>query len=231
MEYKAAFKNRNVQYETAVEKHDGVLRQEFETAVAALDLKPSETLVNIPSGGNPLYTHIDPSLNIHYIPFEPMKDHSEFSNIPLPSNSIDKIITLASFHHVHREREDTLKEFHRILKPSGMLVIADVIEGTKQAEWLNGFVNEYNPNGHNGLFLTQSDTTLAQKTGFKVECCIHTYDWLFKSDEQAVNFTKNLFGLNLLQDDTLLLQALKDRLDYKDCKFEWQIMYMKCIKK
>jgi len=230
MDYKAAFKNREEQYENTVEEHDGVLRQEFQTAIDTLDLKLGETLVNIPSGGNPLYKYINPSLNIHYIPFEPLKDHSEFSNIPLSSNSIDKIITLASFHHVQEEREDTLREFHRILQPGGMLVIADVIDGTKQAYWLNGFVNDYNPNGHKGLFLTNSDVTLAENTGFKVEYCTHTYDWSFKSDEQAVNFTKNLFGLNLLHNDTLLLQALKDILDFKDCKFEWQLMYMKCTK-
>lgn len=230
MEYKIAFTNREEQYVEAVEKHEHVLRFEFETAVKALELKSGETIVNIPSGGNPLYKYIDPCLNIHYIPFEPIKDNSEFSRIPLVSNSIDKIITLASFHHVHKEREDTFKEFYRILKQNGMLIIADVIEDTKQAKWLNGFVNEYNSNGHNGLFLTERDKLLAEVVGFTVECSIHKYDWIFKSDEEAVEFTKKLFGLNLLHDDTLLLQYLTEILDYNDFKIEWQLMYLKCIK-
>jgi SAM-dependent methyltransferase len=235
MEYREAFNNREKRYEYAINKYQNVLRNEFEVAVKVLDLKESDNLVNIPAGGVPIHRYIDKNLNINYLPYEVIRDdkrddmkYCDFTNIPLHSRTIDKLITLASFHHVQEEREEALKEFKRILKDDGVLVIGDVIEGSKQAYWLNVFVNKYNSNGHNGLFLKESDVFLIKNIGFNVETSIHTYNWIFENDECAIDFIINLFGLDLLDDKELLLTAMKDILDYKDNKFEWQLMYFKC---
>lgn len=75
-------------------------------------------------------------------------------DIPLKSQSVNKILCLASLHHLNNEeRINTYNEFYRILKPNGKLIIADVIKNSNQSIWLNNFVNNYNSNGHNGIFL------------------------------------------------------------------------------
>jgi SAM-dependent methyltransferase len=232
MEYKEAFTNRATRYDYAIEKYGTALREEFLTALKVLDLKPNESLVNIPAGGIPLDVYIDQALNIKYLAFEPLEGHCEFTAIPVMDSSIDKIITLASFHHVQEKRTQALCEFRRILKDQGTLVIGDVIQGSPQAHWLNVFVNEYNSNGHNGFFLTEAETVEIEKLGFKVCVWRHVYDWTFDNDDNAVDFVRNLFGLdripNTREGSAMLLGAMKDILGYKDNKFQWQLMYFRC---
>jgi SAM-dependent methyltransferase len=226
MEYHEAFYKREHKYEYAVTTYENVLKREFEIAIEVLDLKEFETLVNIPAGGIP----IDSLKKIQYHAFEPLKGTCEFTAIPLEDNSVDKILSLASFHHVQEKRKETLIELRRILKQDGTLVIGDVIAGSKQDYWLNYFVNKYNSNGHNGLFLKEEEALEIEKIGFNVELKVYTYDWSFDNDENAVDFVKNLFGLDLLDEKGILLNAMKDILGYNDCKFEWQLMYFKCKK-
>lgn len=243
MEYKEAFHNRLKNYDYAMDNYGKALEEEFLTAIKVLDLQPNESLVSIPAGGIPINAYIDPALNIKYLPFEPLKEnndtdiyvgHGDFTSIPLPNASIDKIITLASFHHVQAERTEALKEFHRILKYHGTLVIGDVLTGSPQAKWLNVFVNQYNSNGHNGLFLTHEESTEIEKLGFKVQVSLHTYNWSFENDDNAIDFVRNLFGLDLIpsssEGSALLLTAMRNILDYHDNKFSWQLMYFNCRK-
>ncbi len=160
----------------------------------------------------------------------PLKGTCEFTAILLEDDKVDKILSLASFHHVQEKRIETLREFRRILRKDGTLVIGDVIAGSKQDYWLNYFVNKHNSNGHNGLFLREEEAIEIEKIGFNVETKVYTYDWVFDNDENALDFVKNLFGLDLLEDKSILLNAMRDILGYKDCKFEWQLMYFKCKK-
>jgi SAM-dependent methyltransferase len=238
MEYKHAFLNRGSRYDYAVNKYGNVLKEEFTTAIRVLDLQPFESLVVIPAGGMPLHKYIDDSFNIAYMAFEPLKNehndfdmnYCEFTQIPLADCSVDKVITLASFHHVHEKREETLKEFRRVLKNEGCLVIGDVIEGSPQATWLNEFVNKWNSNGHNGYFLQKTYASNIEKLRFQVEVSIESYNWYFDNDDEAIDFVHNLFGLDLIEDTSILLDAMKDILGYHDFKFRWELMYFKCKK-
>jgi SAM-dependent methyltransferase len=240
MEYQEAFKNREGKYEYAVSKYTKVLKREFEIAVEVLDLKHYHSVVNIPAGGIPIDNYIDPSLDIQYLPFEPLREeqykdirHCDFTDIPLEDDSVDRILSLASFHHVQEKRIETLKELRRILKKGGQLVIGDVVCGSRQDNWLNVFVNTYNSNGHQGKFLEESEANVLEQLGFKVETFVYTYDWIFDNDNNAIDFVKNLFGLDKLQsnnNDSFLLNALKEILGYEDNKFEWCLMYFRCTK-
>jgi SAM-dependent methyltransferase len=238
MEYKQAFLKRGSRYDYAVNKYGNVLKEEFTTAVRVLDLKPFESVVVIPAGGMPLHKYIDDKLNIAYHAFEPLKnEHNDFSmkyceltQIPLGDCSIDKMITLATFHHVHEKREETLTEFRRVLKNEGILVIGDVIEGSPQATWLNEFVNKWNSNGHNGYFLQTAHASDIEKLGFQVEVSTESYNWSFDNDDEALDFVLNLFGLDLIEDTNTLLDAMKDILGYHNLKFRWELMYFKCKK-
>ncbi len=43
--------------------------------------------------------------------------------LPLPDNDFDKVIALALLPHL-TDKDRALKEFHRVLKPGGLLIIA-----------------------------------------------------------------------------------------------------------
>ncbi|NBP03463.1 MAG: SAM-dependent methyltransferase [Proteobacteria bacterium] len=242
MDYSTRFNNQTHNFLDAVQSYKNALDEEMMTAIKMLDLQQNEILLNAFAGGIPLDKYIDTRLGIEYLEYDTNKDfcnntivHYTIDNIPIRSQSVDKIICLATLHHFNdRERDLLYKEFHRVLKPSGMLVIADVIENSPQANWLNVFVNKYNSNGHKGVFFSPKDSQLIKNTGFNnVTVFVQHYNWWFPDDDNLVRFFKLLFGLNLCELD-LLLDNIKQFLEYTTLNdvvvVPWKLMYFNCKK-
>lgn len=238
MEYISSFTNRTHSYINAIEKHNYVLDEEINTAIKMLNLEKNDVLLNAFAGGISLKEYINKDLNISYLAFDTHQDFLTndihlftLNHIPIKSQSINKIICLATLHHLNNTERNTLyNEFYRILVPGGMLVIGDVIQNSSQAKWLNIFVNKYNSNGHKGLFFTQNDSVLINKNNFKVNVSIENYNWNFKSDSDLIDFFKSLFGLNLCHNNNLLFNNIKKYLHYKNGKIPWKLIYFQCIK-
>lgn len=241
MDYEKSFKNRSKSYLYAMDKFPDVLNDEFITAIEMLELKKNDVFLNIPAGGIPLQRYINPLLNINYIEYDTHKgfenenvQYCQWQNIPLESNSVDKILCLASFHHLNtNERIDTYKEFYRILKNNGKLVIADVIKNSQQDFWLNNFVNKYNSNGHTGVFFDENDSTLITCQKFKVNTMIKNYNWTFKKDNDIYIFFKHLFGLDLIDINDksnmdIFKNAVNGILQYNCRKIPWKLIYFIC---
>jgi SAM-dependent methyltransferase len=238
MDYIKSFKNRGHSYCKAVTLYNNVLDEEITAALDNLQLEKNDVLLNIFAGGIPIDKYIKSDLNITYLAFDMHTDFiidsikkCSFDNIPIQSNSINKIICLATLHHLNiSERTSLYNEFYRILVPSGRLVIADVIDTSPQAKWLNEFVNTYNSNGHKGLFFTKDDSNLIKDSNFLVETSINEYNWNFNNDIDLLHFFKLLFGLDLCIDDTSLLHSIKEYLYYNNRKFPWKVIYFNCVK-
>lgn len=235
MDYKQSFQKRSQSYLQAIKDFPEALENEFLNAIKMLQLKENDVVLNIPAGGIPLEKYID--VHVNYFAFD---THDEFTsneikyctwdNIPLKNKSVDKIICLASLHHLNtNERISTLKEFHRILKKTGKLVIGDIINKSPQAIWLNDFVNTYNSDGHKGIFFTPEDSLFLNSQGFNVSTTIVSYPWVFNSNTNAIIFCKLLFGLDLLDlTDPKLSQGVKDILNLENGKIPWQLIYFVC---
>jgi ubiquinone/menaquinone biosynthesis C-methylase UbiE len=56
-------------------------------------------------------------------------------------------------HHVDN-RAQVFREFTRVVKPQGKIIIVDVEEGSTTADFLNVFVNKHNSRGTKGSLLT-----------------------------------------------------------------------------
>lgn len=238
MDYLKSFTNRAHSYSNAIELYNNVLDEEIITAIDNLDLEKDDILLNAFAGGIPIEKYINNELNIKYLAFDMHKDfivdsiqQFTFDKIPVESNSVNKIICLATLHHLDIcERNILYSEFYRILTPGGMLVIADVICNSLQAKWLNEFVNKYNSNGHDGLFFTANDSKLIQTNGFNVDVHIENYNWNFKDEKNLLDFSRLLFGLDLYIDDNVLLKSIKKYLHYNNNKIPWELIYFNCIK-
>jgi hypothetical protein len=216
-----------------------VLDEEINTAIQMLNLQKNDVLLNTFAGGIPIEKYINKDLNIQYLAFDTHKDfitqnikYFTYDNIPVKSQSVNKIICLASLHHLNtNERHVLYNEFNRILTKNGTLIIADVIQNSTQAKWLNIFVNKYNSNGHNGTFFTNNDSTLIKTSGFNnVNISFQNYNWNFENDDSAIDFCKLLFGLNLCNDNNLLLYNIKSYLQYNNNKIPWKLIYFQCTK-
>jgi SAM-dependent methyltransferase len=238
MDYIESFKKRYKNYLYAVNTYPNVMENEFKIAYQMMKVKDNNIILNIPAAGTDLKKYICNN-NITYYEFETSPNFSSlgynlcsFDNIPLENKSVDRIIVLASFHHVSIEdRPKIYKEFKRILKDDGLFIIGDVIKNSKQDKWLNEFVNKWNSKGHKGIFFDEKDentTNLLENFGFSVEIQKKKYTWDFKNEEEMVDFVINLFGLDLIKKEDLL-SYIKEYLDYNNngdnCSFDWELIY------
>ena len=70
--------------------------------------------------------------------------------------------------------------FAAYLRPGGLAVIIDGQKASTSAEFLNGFVADNNPMGHDGTFLDERTAGLLADAGFEViEDRMHDLPWMF----------------------------------------------------
>ena len=240
MNYINSFRNRCQKYMYAIKTYPHVMKEEFYNAYDMLNIKNLSgiSILNIPAAGIELGTYIGD--NNYYYNYETSPDfaklgfnYCKYTDIPLKDNSMDRIIVLASLHHVEIEnRINVYKEFKRLLKHNGYLIIGDVIKNSKQDRWLNEFVNKWNSKGHNGLFFDKDDSKMLEECGFIVNTKIKKYNWNFNNQDEMVDFILNLFGLDLLsekKEKIKIINDVKEYLDYfenKDgsCGFKWELI-------
>ena len=110
--------------------------------------------------------------------------------------SIDVALGLAGLHH-SRSASRTLAEVFRVLVPGGQFGLCDVAPTSAVARWLNEFVNEHNPNGHDGHFIAQSQIdALLRETGYiDVHTSLESVPWHFAREADLLRFFAGLFGL------------------------------------
>jgi SAM-dependent methyltransferase len=115
--------------------------------------------------------------------------------LPLPDACADAVLFSAVLHHADAaERRRIYAEALRVLRPGGRIVVADVIAGSPQDAWLNGFVDAHNPLGHRGMFFTEADAAGLAEAGFvRVAAERRAYPWRFAGPAQRRDFLRRLF--------------------------------------
>lgn len=110
--------------------------------------------------------------------------------------SIDVALGLAGLHH-SRSAARTLAEVFRVLVAGGQFGLCDVAPASPVARWLNEFVNEHNPNGHDGRFIARERIeSLLCETGYvDVHTSVESVPWRFAGDADLLRFFTGLFGL------------------------------------
>jgi SAM-dependent methyltransferase len=227
MDYDIVFEHRAADYNYAVQTYPNALHNELSTAAYMVDAKSNETVVNIPGACVNISKYLPPS--VIYKPYETNKTFSLISGtpysanfiIPEPSESVDRVISLASLHHsTDEERIEFYKTVYRCLKPGGKLIIGDVSASSPQDKWLNEFVHRYN--GHNGKFW--SDDDIKFMVGFNVQTEMKYYPWVFSSQTEMIDFCKHLFGLKNATDSEIA-EGLKKYLNASETSFQWSLLY------
>lgn len=168
-------------------------------------------LCDMPSGGGYLATYaregwrylgIDPADDfIAACPRELKGIKSTITHVPLADGSADAVVSLAGLHH-EPDLPKVFREMRRILKPGGRAVLADVAAGTAPAIFLNGFVDQNNPIGHEGHFLDEKLGDLLKDAGFTIaDDRLIEATWRFDNLEEAGSFCRQLFWMPSLTAD------------------------------
>jgi len=144
----------------------------------------------------------------HGLAIEPvLQDQSYFETgrTSLPDSVADTVTSIATMHHYDENKEMAFREFYRLLKPGGTLVIADVADNTAPQRYFDGFVHYVCSVGHDHRFLDKRQTEdLCKKTNLEL-CSWHLefVPWVFDSEEQAMRFLHRLHDATCAPQESL----------------------------
>ena len=209
-DYVDIFEARGDLYNEAAEIAPHAREIERQMLIDLLDIQPDDVVCDAPAGGGYLADSIgalvadptqvvcvepsvtfaqkiDPTFTSHVAPLDAL---------PLDDGSMDRVGSLAGLHHL-RDKATFFAEAFRVLKPGGLVAIADVVVGTPSAEFLNGAVDRYTSTGHRGEFLNENEcATLLSAVGFEQVAEEHRkFHWEFGSMDELVTYCKVLFGM------------------------------------
>ena len=235
--YDEQFSKRIKGYMYASSKYENVLENENKTAVNHLNPTKGDKILHIAASGVNIKKYINLK-DIELIEVDQNEefadaggvDHIDITQMPYQDNTFDKVIVIANFHHSNNtEREIIYKEIYRVLKPDGKFILGDVMKYSLQDFFLNGFVNHYNPNGHNGQFFDISDLELFRKTGFLTKIKNDEYTWNFESKDELEDFSYNFFYLINLEKHNTYKEIKKylvvNETDEGKITWNWRLMY------
>lgn len=207
--YDEIFRERADRYHAAMAAFPAARREEFEHAVACLDLLPDCTVCDVPAGGGYLSDFVSTGIDCLFLETSDLFAahcprgeryrvlQTSLEQLPVAPASVERVLSLAAMHHVV-DKPRCLSEFQRVLVPGGIAVVADVEEGTGTAAFLNGFVDRFNSMGHDGRFLNADFYQGVESCGFRLsEVRRPALHWHFGNRDDMVAFCMQLFGLDL----------------------------------
>lgn len=206
--YADIFQKRAGEYHHAMKTSPHARDAEFEAVLEPIRGAQHGILCDMPSGGGYLAGYLWPGME--YVAVDPATDFfaewpaplrrvvAEIANVPMADGSVDYVVSLAGLHH-EPSLPRVFEEMRRLLRPGGRAVIADVAIGSPPARFLNGFVAENCPLGHDGLFLDERTAPALSAAGFTIaDDRSVAVPWAFDDLEEAGEFCRHLFGMTAL---------------------------------
>ena len=244
--YSSIFNRRGQHYHQAMVDYPHARRSEFETVLDLLDIQPGMVMCDVPSGG--CYVSDFISIPVSLISVETsevfmrqaqtLDNHrnlicDNISNIPLDTATVDRVLSLAGLHHVE-DQAGFYREAARLLRPTGILCIADVRKGSGVDGFLNDFVDQHNSMGHTGEFLCDRTLIQLQSSGFEVLYAEPvTYQWQFESPVAMTRCCQLLFGIDRA-DPATILEGINHYLGYDQhdgcCRMNWELYCFKAMR-
>ena len=241
--YADIFEQRAGAYHSAMRQWPRARDAEFRSVLEPLADEPDGLVCDMPSGGGYLAAHLRPGLR--YIGVDPAEGfvaacaedsplntvHSPITDVPLPDNSVDYVVSLAGLHH-EPSLASVFAEMRRLVRPGGRVVIADAGVDTPPARFLNGFVASNNPQGHDGHFLDAKTAALLEQAGLNVADDQHVdMPWLFDSITEAGAFCGQLFGVSGASPEAVA-GALTDEIGFNEApdyvQLRWSLRRIIC---
>lgn len=243
--YREIFKKRGHLYHQAMTMYPQARAEEFDHTVRMANMKDDDAVCDIPSGGGYLSQFVNPTVSfIHAETSDVFAKLCKWNgaanvflgtleNIPLESDSVDKIISLAALHHVD-EKERFFSEAYRVLRKGGTATIADVQAQSAPSEFLDGFVHEHNTMGHQGQYIHGRTPEKIAQNGFTIlETSLIPFHWAFDSLQAMGQFCHLLFGIDKAN-PTQVIEGIRKHVGYvvenNICRMSWELLFINAQK-
>lgn len=219
MDYSTIFSARASRYDDAQRQSPEIRKAELECFARLLDLQSGEKVLDAPAGNGVASRYLPVGCDYQALDPAPafaaacraqgLNTHCGSLRISgLGDSSFDVVGSLTGLHH-ETLRAEVYAEWWRLLRPGGRLLVMDVAAGSAVGNFLNGFVNRWNSQGHRGYFLDSEDEQALYAVGFvkvQVFCC--EYFWRADSSAELLSFMRGLFGLDRQPPDALFAEEL-----------------------
>ena len=242
MDYTSIFEQRGQFYNEACAEYPAAREAERQAVLDLLAVQPGEAICDVPAGGGFLTDGLNAALGdqIRVTCAEPSENFAqdirgasihvcEMHEIPVPDHTFDALGSLAGLHHAGNLPE-IFREWFRVLKPGGRIVVADGEAGSPVARFLNEFVDQHTPEGHDGSFFAEGRfSELLGDSGFSgISESLIDVSWRFPDETSISRFTRRLFYLPNVSDEELsagLQRYLGVRQDGDDWLLGWQLRF------
>lgn len=244
--YQQIYDQRGDRYHQAMQEYPLARAREFDRLVATANLPDTARLVlDIPSGGGYLRRHlpdhvrlvsVDPAARFLQAGSHPDEEAAlcaKHDDLPMHDNTCDAILSLAGLHHVD-DQTAAFREWHRVLKPGGILAVGDAAAASPTSRFLDTVVHAHNSMGHRGTYLTSDIGTMVTACGFTVETVREeAYTWDFPDRAAMVRFCRTLFGMDRNPSDEDLLADIDDTVGYvedrRGAHLNWSLLFLRAV--
>lgn len=226
--YEEIFEQRGRRYDDAMARWPHVRDQEFAFVVGLAAPVAGEVLVDIPSGGGYLAAHLPAGVVLVARETSPVfaeralvhgvaTEVGDLEASGAPAASCDVLVSVAGIHH-HADHPTLLASWVRLLRPGGRLVVADVVQGSAEARFLDGFVGAHTSTGHAGSYLGDGLAGLGRAAGLvEVATVDEQYHWWADTEADLAGFCTELFGLEDVDpSEVLAALAAGPGIDHRD---------------
>ena len=245
--YADIFDVRGESYNSAMDRFPDARDKERSILLELLSPEAGEHILDAPAGGGYLADGLR-ALGAIPVCVEPSEDfarplagryetyNTDIFLMPQFGRPLDKAGSLAGLHHLTRKQIlDCFKGCYAAMKSGGVIAVADVLEGSPVATFLNGPVDEWTLTGHEGIFFQHGDfVALLSDAGFKeVEESFREFYWTFPTFDDLVSFCQSLFGL-VKAEKQAIASTLTELLGVDEIEggfgLRWSLLYAKAVK-
>ena len=230
MDYKEIFRHRGESYDLAMKKYPNARDKEFEQIFYKIPLKKNENILDVPALGGYLKKYCLVDTNVIFLDFSEsingvdiVSPYEKWNTPP-----VDRIVCLAAVHHI--EHLDLfLQNLCLHIKKNGFLHIADVSVDSRISKFLDDFVGpNTSTKEHKGKYYDW------KKVNFPKEIRVFSIEermcpWVFKSEEEMIEYCRLLFDLRNVSSDEILF-ALSQYVGVEKSKssvqINWHLTYV-----